>query len=339
MNRPLGSFLLEVLLIYLVLSFLLTLFMMIRMYWVDHKANNKKYGLARRTTLIQTGRWRQMPLYTMDEIKQDKTFGDVRFTFFPNDSGERKKYVIVLPGGGYAHTITVAEGYCIAAKLNEMGYSAFVLEYRTGFSCKPHAPMHDLYRLVKHITENVELYNVDPDDYALVGFSAGGNLAGMYGTDEFGWKKYGTKKPGALILGYPWTNVNHWMDHPYWNIWDGLISIWFSIRGNFFMFGPFATREERDSICVQNWIRSDYPPVYMFAGDDDILVKAGSHTDVMAQALKANQIPYKYERFFRVPHGVGLAEGTNSEGWLKYAVEFWERSVSSEPLESREENM
>lgn len=47
-----AQLLLEVFIIYLVLSFLLTCFMITKMYWVDHKANNKKYGLARRTQLI-----------------------------------------------------------------------------------------------------------------------------------------------------------------------------------------------------------------------------------------------------------------------------------------------
>ena len=46
-----AQLLLEVFIIYLVLSFLLTCFMITKMYWVDHKATNKKYGLARRTQL------------------------------------------------------------------------------------------------------------------------------------------------------------------------------------------------------------------------------------------------------------------------------------------------
>lgn len=322
-----AQLLLEVFIIYLVLSFLLTCFMITKMYWVDHKANNKKYGLARRTQLIQTGRWRQLPLYPMDEIAKDKNLGEVRFTIFPNDDGVRRKYAIILPGGGYAHTITVPEGYCIAAKMNELGYTAFVLEYRTGFACRPYAPMHDLYRLVQYITEHAEELNVLPEDYTLIGFSAGGNLAGIYGTEEYGWKKYGTLRPGALILGYPWTNINHWFEHPYWNIWEGLLGIWMQERGNLFMFRGHQTRELRDSVCVQYWIRPGYPPVYMFTGDDDILVKAGAHTDVMAQALKANGIPYIYQKFFGVPHGVGLAVGTNAEGWLEEAVAFWEKSV------------
>lgn len=323
-----GHFLLEVLLIYLALSLALTVFMMARMYWVDHKASGKKLGRKRIGELQAEGRWRQLPLYSMDEIAENKKLGTVRLSVFPRkkDTGYRK-YAIVLPGGGYAHTIVDGEGYSIASRLNELGVTAFVLEYRTGFNCSPYAPMKDLARTVTYVTEHAEEYDVDPEDYALIGFSAGGNLAGIYGTRPYGWEHYGTKKPGALILGYPWTNINHWMQHPYWNIWEGLIGIWFSERGNFFMFGVRVTKEERESLCVQNWIDETYPPVYMFTGDDDILVKAGSHTDVLAKELKRNKIPLLYERFFQVPHGIGLGVGTNAEGWLDTAVNFWQQST------------
>lgn len=321
----------ELLCMYLLLSFALTVFMMAKMYIVDHRANDRKRGQKRREALSASGRWRQMPLYSMEEIAGNKKLGSVRLTVFPNDDGVRRKYAIVLPGGGYAHTLTEGEGYPVAARLNELGYTAFVLEYRTGLSCAPHAPMQDLARTVTYVTEHADALNVDPDDYLLVGFSAGGNLAGIYGSEQYGWKHYGTKKPGALALGYPWTNINHWMQHPYWNIWDGLIGIWFSERGNFFMFGIHPTREEKESLCVQNWITEGYPPTYMFSGDDDILVRAGAHTDVMAEALKEHEVPYMYQKFFQVPHGIGLGAGTSAAGWLDEAVSYWNRMTGVTP--------
>lgn len=321
------SLILEVAVIYLLLTFLLTCFMILKMHIVDERACCKKCGRARRQQLIMTGRWRQMPLYSMDEIAKNKKLSDVRLTVFPNDDGKKGAYAIILPGGGYAHCITVAEGWSVAARLNEMGVTAFVLEYRTGRACSKYAPMEDLARTVSFITEHSDEFNVEREGYSLIGFSAGGNLAGIYGTEKYGWKHYNTIKPGTIILGYPWTNINHWAEHPYWNIWEGLIGVWFSERGNIYMFGPFPTREERESLCVQNWIRPGYPPTYMFSGDDDILVTSGSHTDVMAKALKENTVPYMYQKFFRVPHGIGLGVGTNAEGWLDEAVKYWHSNI------------
>lgn len=74
--------------------------------------------------------------------------------------------MIVCPGGGYAHCVTGEEGYPIAAKLNEMGYTAFVLEYRTGFHCSAYAPMEDLAQAVRYIEEHQEELNVRPENYA-----------------------------------------------------------------------------------------------------------------------------------------------------------------------------
>ena len=256
-GETIGEILLNILKIYLILSFLLTCYSVIRMYVIRHRATAVKYGKERIQKLIEQGRFRQLPLYTMDEISQKKSLGEVRLSIFPNDTGERRKYVIVCPGGGYAHCVTGQEGYPIAAKLNEMGYTAFVLEYRTGFHCGGYAPMQDLARAVKNIEEHHKELNVDPEDYAICGFSAGGNLAGVFGGKEHGYAKYGVRRPGALILGYPWTNVNHWLDHPYWNIWKGLIGIWLSERGLLFMFGPYASKKTRSSLCVQNYITPD----------------------------------------------------------------------------------
>ena len=322
-----GVRLLVILGVYLVLTFLLTLFMIVKMYVVAFRANDKKKGKERRIELIREGRWMQMPLYSMEECAYNKHLSYVRITVFKNDKVKNGKCAIVLPGGGYAHTIKDAEGYAIAAHLNDMGITAIVLEYRAGLHCSDHAPMQDLARTVQYMFEHKDELEIDPTDYALVGFSAGGNLAGIFGSKIYGYEKYGVEKPGCLILGYPWTNINHWMDHPYWNIWDGLIGVWFSERGNLFMFGWTPTSEQRESLCVQNWIDDDFPKTYMFTGDDDIIVRSGSHTDVLAKAFKKHNVPYKYQQFYRVPHGVGIGKGTNAEGWLEEAVQYWESDI------------
>ena len=315
--------------IYLTLSFLLTCYSALRMYVIRYRATAIKLGKERIQQLISQGRFRQIPLYSMEEIGKKKALEEVRLSIFPNDTGERKKYVIVCPGGGYAHCVTDQEGYPIAARLNEMGYTAFVLEYRTRFHCSAYAPMDDLAQAVRYIEEHHEELNVEPENYAICGFSAGGNMAGIFGGKGLGYEKYGVRKPGALILGYPWTNVNHWMDHPYWNIWKGLIGVWLSERGILYMFGRHANKKNRESLCVQNWITPDYPPTYMMVGTNDILVPASHHAAVLKEALKEKQVKYLYEQFWGLPHGIGLGERTRAEGWLKAAVEFWEENTGS----------
>lgn len=325
--NTMGELIKDFIIIYLILSFVLTCYSAVYMYVVKYRANAVKLGKHRIRELITQGRFKQIPLYSMEEISRKKSLGEVRLSIFPNDTGEKRNYVIVCPGGGYAHCVTGEEGYPIAAKLNEMGYTAFVLEYRTGFHCSAYAPMEDLAQAVRYIEEHQEELNVRPENYAICGFSAGGNLAGVFGGQEHGYETYRVRKPGALLLGYPWTNVNHWMDHPYWNIWKGLIGIWLSERGILYMFGHRANRKNRESLCVQNYITPDYPPTYIMAGSNDILVPASHHAEVLSQALKKQKVRHVYEQYWHLPHGIGLAVGTRAEEWLTNAVRFWEDSA------------
>ncbi|MCR5145476.1 MAG: alpha/beta hydrolase [Lachnospiraceae bacterium] len=322
-----GEMIYNIIIVYLMCTFLLTVYSIIRMYVLQRKCTGIKYGKARLDELQSSGRLRQLPIYTLDEITDNKDLAVVRLTAFMTDSKEKRRYAIVLPGGGYAHCMAVQEGYPVAAKLNEMGYTAFVLEYRTRFHCSAYAPMEDLSRAVKYIESHADDYNVIPGDYALIGFSAGGNLAGVYGSHYHGYEEYGTAKPGALIMGYPWSNMTHWKDHPYWNIWKALIGAWLSERGLIYMFGPFASKEKMDSLSVQNLVEEDYVPTYIFNGGSDVLVPASHHAEVLVDALEENGINHSYRKYFGLPHGIGLAVGTKAENWIYEAIKFWEENV------------
>lgn len=319
-----GEILYNFIVIYLTFTLVLTLYSVIRMYLVKHRCNGVKYGKQRIVTLVGQGRFKQIPVYSMREISQNKKLGMVRLSVFPNDTKRRMPYVLILPGGGYAHCVTKEEGYPIAARFNELGYTAFVLEYRTRFHCSAYAPMEDVARAICHIEEHQEEYNIETEGFALCGFSAGGNLAGIYAGHSHGYEAYKTKRPAALILGYPWTNIWHWLDHPYWNIWKGLLGIWLSERGFVHMFGLHSTKEERESLCVQKQVTPDYPPTFVFSGGRDVLVPASHHAEVFEEALREQGVRHVYRRYFGLPHGIGLGLHTKAEKWMQEAVDFWE---------------
>ena len=46
---------------------------------------------------------------------------------------------------------------------------------------------------------------------------------------------------------------------------------------------------------------------------------------MMEKALNEKYIPCQCEIFEGVEHGVGAASGTNAEGWIDHAVEFWKK--------------
>ncbi len=88
--------------------------------------------------------------------------------------------VLVIPGGGYGCVCESTEGTPVAGKFNELGYHAFILDYRTAPSRWP-APQLDAMRAMKLIRANAEKWGVIADQVAACGFSAGAHLAGSLG--------------------------------------------------------------------------------------------------------------------------------------------------------------
>ncbi|MBR5637223.1 MAG: alpha/beta hydrolase, partial [Pseudobutyrivibrio sp.] len=290
-----------------------------------HIANDVKGGRARVKELTSKGRYIQMPVYSLAQMAEDKHKRDVRLMFFPADNPRDNRFVMILPGGGYAHVCLKQEGYPVAAALNRMGINAFVLDYRAGRDCAPFAPMEDLGTALTLIKENSEKFNVTIDGYALIGFSAGGNLAGIFGSHKIGYMDYNVPKPKALLLGYPWTCVNDWLHHPYWNIWIGLLGVWLSNRGSYYMFGLRRIKKGRELLDVKNYIEEDYPPTFMYSGGWDVLVPASRHADVFDVSLTDKGVEHIYEKYFGIPHGIGLGKRTKAAGWLEKAVAFWDK--------------
>lgn len=86
--------------------------------------------------------------------------------------------VIACPGGAYLSKSLEGEGADVAAFLNAAGISCFVLWYRT---YPYHAPYMflDCQRAIRYVRFHAAEYGIDPNKIATVGFSAGGNLAGV----------------------------------------------------------------------------------------------------------------------------------------------------------------
>jgi acetyl esterase/lipase len=92
--------------------------------------------------------------------------------------------VIVVPGGGYRELWMDHEGVNVARFLNEQGITAFVLKYRL-----PRAPgsrytilgdsLGDLLHAVRLVRARAAEWSLDPRHIGVLGFSAGGNLAGL----------------------------------------------------------------------------------------------------------------------------------------------------------------
>lgn len=219
-----------------------------------------------------------------------------------------RKFVMICPGGGYANVCSISEGFPIARQINELGYSAFVLQYRTNDAAGYPNPMDDLAEALRYVFTHAEEFGVDVEDYAVAGFSAGGHLAASFGTESLGYKKYGLPKPAALFLGYPvitMTDLTH----------EGSRE---KLLGN-----DFCT-EEIKAFSVEQQVTKSYPQTFVWYCDRDALVPS-DNSKMLIQQLEAYGIAYQCEVYEGDAHGWGTGDDTPAAGWLSRAVEFWKK--------------
>lgn len=101
--------------------------------------------------------------------------------FRPVDSINNNAAVIIAPGGGYQYLAINIEGYEIAEWLNTLGFTAFVLEYRTPGNRL--GALNDIQRAMRMVRSFSEKYTIDVEKVGVMGFSAGGNLALLAATN------------------------------------------------------------------------------------------------------------------------------------------------------------
>jgi len=63
--------------------------------------------------------------------EEDPRMAAVKLTWLPAREKKHETFVILLAGGAYGAVCTMAESLPVAARLNELGYSCFCLNYRT----------------------------------------------------------------------------------------------------------------------------------------------------------------------------------------------------------------
>ena len=145
-------------------------------------------------------------VYTQEQIAETPALGMVQLFYFPAET-ENAKYVMVVPGNGGNTTAELNEGASIANQLHELGYAVFVLRYRSFLNASDNAPVYDIGNALKYLYENADQFSVQRDNYAVMGFSSGGHIVGLVGSDneQFGYKAFGIPQPAALLGATPST--------------------------------------------------------------------------------------------------------------------------------------
>lgn len=221
--------------------------------------------------------------------------------------GKKHPLAILVPGGGYYMVSSFIEGVPVAKKLNEKGISAIIVYYRVKKKAKYPAPMEDLARAIREISDRSKAMGLDMEHYSIWGASAGGHLTAAFGTEHMGYMKYNLPKPDTLVLAYPVISMERGKTH---------------VGSHDNLLGKNADTEQEAFASVEHHIHPDYPKTFIWCSDDDNIVNPDNTRDMVAALKKAN-VPVECRIYHGVPHGSGPASGTVAENWMNEAIAFW----------------
>ncbi len=201
--------------------------------------------------------------------------------------------MLVLPGGGYSFR-SDRENEPIALKYMSEGFNAFTLEYSIEPLCYP-SQLVECAMAVAYIKENADNLGVDKDHVCVVGFSAGGHLAGTIAT-LFNDKnvldalkeKASLAKPNAVILSYP------------------VITTKKETHGGTARVVSNGDKEIREYLSLEDRVTKDSVPAFIWATVDDNDVPS-ENSLMMALAYKKNNVDFELHVFAKGVHGLSLA--------------------------------
>lgn len=215
--------------------------------------------------------------------------------FVQKEEGEPYPCMIVLPGGGY-EGLSPQEADPVAGWLNGLGISSFVLHYSVAPARHP-KPYHDVRRAIQWVRAHAEEFNIDPNRVGVIGFSAGGHLAGSAATMwEDSSLAVGDEldsifaRPDLAVMCYPVVTANQETCH------EGSVVN---------LMGEDPSKETRKRFSLEQRVTPNTPPVFLWHTADDELVPV-DNSFRMAQALGKAGVEYELHVFPEGRHGLGL---------------------------------
>lgn len=208
--------------------------------------------------------------------------------------------VLLMPGGGYGFLSYDNEGLEQAAWLNARGVTAFILQYRLpgeGWDQRALVPLQDAQRAMRVIRAGAARYGIDRARIAVLGFSAGGHLAGSLAT-RYAEATYApvdsadtqSARPDYAGLIYPVVSLEAPFTHG--GSRDALL-------------GPDAPPALRHTASVEARVTADTPPIFLaHAANDDLVPVANSIA--LFSAMKAQARPAELHVFETGGHGFGV---------------------------------
>ena len=233
--------------------------------------------------------------------------------------------ILILPGGGYYNVCESREGSPIAKAFLDRGVNAFVLTYSAGEGVRFPTHLNEAAAAMKYIKDNAASLSVDPDRIFVLGFSAGGHLAGslsvmhkeaeqMLGLPE------NSARPAGTVYCYP------------------VVSSEYPTHGGSFynLTGKNIyemTDEEKIRFSIDKRVDKTTPPAFIWHTVDDEIVPIMGTLKLIESYVK-NGVTVTAHIYPSGPHGMALANEVTMcdnpkwvselvEGWVDYAAKFF----------------
>lgn len=219
---------------------------------------------------------------------------------------ERRPAIVICPGGGY-RILADREKLPAALPFMAQGYQTFILHYSIGDHSVYPNPLVDISMAVRWVRSNAERLGIDPDQVAVMGFSAGGHCAAMLATQWHldSWKEaeaeaidlfdpaiaQRSNMPNAAILCYAVTDF-----HAFPNLDE--------TRSDPSALGRIAIERVPEANPVRH-VDERTAPTFLWHTAADATVPAMQSVE-FARRLVENSVPTELHLYERGEHGIGM---------------------------------
>ena len=227
--------------------------------------------------------------------------------------------VIICPGGSYRHLAIKKEGIKVAEWLQKNGITTFVLRYRVGLHKNRHPAMiQDLQRAIQLVKENHSTYHIDTCKVGVMGFSAGGHLAGTAATyyqtnfmEDLGIETNVSLRPDFVAMIYPVVSMTENYAHK---------------KSRRYLLGKNYSPEVELMMSLEKNVHSDMPPVFMIHCTKDKTVdyrNALYYNDALTQI----GVSCEFISYDEKGHGFGInPNSSHAPSWINNFIP-WLRTI------------
>jgi len=223
----------------------------------------------------------------------------------PQNNKNKKKAIIICPGGGYARLAMDHEGHMFAKWLQSKGFVAIILKYRMPNEYK-NVPLEDFHEAMRYARSNAVEWGIVDDQMntsiGVAGFSAGGHLASTAST-HFPSREL---RPDFSILFYPVITMGGFTHE--------------GSKINLLGKNPSAN----DILYYSNETRVDdnTPPTILLLSDDDKAVPS-MNSIMYYEAMKEHNIPSTMYIFPEGGHGWGMRSNFKYHNLMLSLLSDW----------------